>query len=39
MYLLSTVFYFAAISPIEAIFRESTDIKEYISDIKFRRGL
>jgi len=39
MYSLSTVFYFAAIYPTDAILREITDIKTYISDIKFRRGL
>jgi len=39
MYSFSTVFYFAAISSTEAILRESTDIKKYISDLKCRRGL
>jgi len=33
------MFYVAAISPTEAILRESTDIKKYISDTKFCRGV
>jgi len=33
------MFFFAVISSTEAILGQSTDIKKYISDIKFRRGL